>query len=345
MAPEIGIVCGRCHAYAVAHPSAEGDVAGATPTSCSLCAHSLLVVGIPGLPGGSLAETRSNPGAALESSFDAAALRPQGRPAQEPPMDQAKYFVCPSCMTPVPSGHKFCGRCGGSVPDDALNLRTDYFSDMQDPEKARLVLIRGDGMEGLSYHLKADQHVVGRQGQLEFPEDPFVSPRHANFFYRDGSLVVRDEGSLNGVYIRVRGTVEITAGDTFLAGEQLFRLDPTPKASDGADAEGTFFYSSPKYPASYRLNQILEGGAIGMTVCARTPNLAIGREDGDLNFPGDVYMSAKHCSVEEREGHFFLTDHGSRNGTYVRLKADRDLTHGDYVFIGRKLLRVELNAN
>lgn len=260
-------------------------------------------------------------------------------------MDQAKYFVCQSCMTPVPSGHKFCGRCGAAVPEDALNLRTDFFSDMQDPEKARLVLIRGDGMEGLSYHLKADQHVVGRQGQLEFPDDAFVSPRHANFFYRDGRLVVRDEGSLNGVYIRVRGTVEITAGDTFLAGEQLFRVDPTPKASDGIDSEGTYFYSSPKYPAAFRVNQILEGGAIGMTICARTNLLAIGREDGDLNFPGDIYMSAKHCNIEEREGHFFLTDHGSRNGSYVRLKAEKELSHGDYVFIGRKLLRVELNAN
>lgn len=260
-------------------------------------------------------------------------------------MDQAKYFVCQSCMTPVPSGHKFCGRCGAPVPEDALTLRTEFFSDMQDPEKARLVLIRGDGMEGTSYHLKAEQHLVGRQGQLEFPEDPFVSPQHANFFYRDGRLVVRDEGSLNGVYIRVRGTVEVTVGEAFLVGEQLFRVDPTPKASDGADAEGTYFYSSPKYPASFRINQILEGGTLGMTVCARGTTLTIGREDGDLNFPGDLYMSPKHTSIEERDGHYYLTDHGSRNGTYVRLKADRELTHGDYVFIGRKLLRVELNAN
>ena len=260
-------------------------------------------------------------------------------------MDQAKYFVCQSCMTPVPSGHKFCGRCGAPVPEDALTLRTDFFSDMQDPEKARLVLIRGDGMEGTSYHLKAEQHLVGRQGQLEFPEDPFVSPQHANFFYRDGRLVVRDEGSLNGVYIRVRGTLEVTAGEAFLVGEQLFRVDPTPKASDGADGEGTYFYSSPKYPAPFRINQILEGGMLGMTVCARGTTLSIGREAGDLNFPGDLYMSPKHTTIEERDGHYYLTDHGSRNGTYVRLKADRELTHGDYVFIGRKLLRVELNAN
>jgi pSer/pThr/pTyr-binding forkhead associated (FHA) protein len=56
-------------------------------------------------------------------------------------------------------------------------------------------------------------------------------------------------------------------------------------------------------------------------------------------------MSAKHCTLEERDGKFLLTDHGSRNGTYVRIKADRSLSHGDYVFIGRKLLRVETNVN
>ena len=260
-------------------------------------------------------------------------------------MDQARYYVCESCMTPVPSGHKFCGRCGAPVPETILHMTPSFYSDMQDAAKARLILIRGEGMDGLSYHLKADQHLIGRQGQLEFPDDPFISPKHANFFYRDNRLVVRDEGSLNGVYFRVRGAVEISAGDTFLAGEQLFRLDPTPKASDGADPDGTFFYSSPKYPSAFRLNQILEGGAIGMTVCARGSSLQIGREDGDLNFPSDVFLSGKHCTVAEKDGKFVLTDWDSRNGTYLRIKTETPLTHGDYVFIGRKLLRVELNSN
>lgn len=260
-------------------------------------------------------------------------------------MDQARYFVCESCMTPVPSGHKFCGRCGAAVPESALHLQSHFYSDMQDPTRARLILIRGDGMDGLSYHLKADQHLVGRQGQVEFPDDVFVSPKHANFFYRDGRLVVRDEGSLNGVYFRVRGSVEIAPGDMFLAGEQVFRLDPTPKASDGVDPDGTFFYSSPKFPSAFRVNQILEGGAIGMTVCARGNTLVIAREDGDLNFPGDVFMSPKHASIEERDGKFFLTDLDSRNGTYIRLKAEKPLSHGDYVFVGRRLLRVEMNTN
>jgi len=56
-------------------------------------------------------------------------------------------------------------------------------------------------------------------------------------------------------------------------------------------------------------------------------------------------MSGSHCRIEEHGGKFTLTDLNSRNGTYVRIKSERDLTHGDYLFIGRKLLRVELNTN
>jgi predicted component of type VI protein secretion system len=82
-----------------------------------------------------------------------------------------------------------------------------------------------------------------------------------------------------------------------------------------------------------------------MAVCARSQSLQIGREGGDLNFPGDLYMSASHCKLEDSGGKFTLTDLNSRNGTYVRLKAERELGHGDYLFIGRKLLRVEITAN
>jgi pSer/pThr/pTyr-binding forkhead associated (FHA) protein len=259
-------------------------------------------------------------------------------------MDQAKNFVCRSCSTPVPLQHKFCGRCGAAVPPDILGARTQFFGQLQVPGRAKLILIRGEGVEGLSYQLNAEQHVVGRNGQLVFPDDPFVSPKHANLFYRNNKLVVRDEGSLNGVFLRVRGTVDLQMGDHFLAGEQLFRLDPTPKASDGPAPDGTYFYSSPKHQSPFRIMQILQGGAVGMTVCARSGGLQIGREGGDLNFPSDLYMSASHCKLEDTAGKVALTDLNSRNGTYVRIKAEKELAHGDYLFIGRKLLRVEITA-
>jgi hypothetical protein len=259
-------------------------------------------------------------------------------------MDQAKNFVCRSCSTAVPLGHKFCGRCGAAVPPEILQARTQFFGQLQAPGKAKLILIRGEGVEGLSYQLNAEHHVVGRTGQLVFPDDPFVSPTHADFFYRNGKLVVKDEGSTNGVYLRVKGTIDVQPDDFFLAGEQVFRIDATPKASDAPGPDGTYFYSSPKHQSPFRITQMLQGGSSGMTVCARGSSLQIGREGGDLNFPSDLYMSAAHCKIEEAGGKFMLTDMNSRNGTYVRLKAERELAHGDYVFIGRKLLRVEITA-
>jgi pSer/pThr/pTyr-binding forkhead associated (FHA) protein len=265
--------------------------------------------------------------------------------SQEELMDQAKNFVCRSCSTPVPVQHKFCGRCGAAVPPEILNARTQFFGQLQMPGRAKLILIRGEGVEGLSYQLNADEHIVGRNGQLVFPDDPFVSPRHANLFYRNDKLVVRDEGSLNGVFLRVRGTVDLQMGDHFLAGEQLFRLEATPKASDGPAPDGTYFYSSPKHQSPFRITQILHGGAPGMTVCARAGGLQIGREGGDLNFPGDLYMSASHCKIEDAIGKITLTDLSSRNGTYMQVRNDRELAHGDYLFIGRKLLRVEITAS
>jgi hypothetical protein len=269
--------------------------------------------------------------------------RPEG--SSEEQMEQAKNYVCKSCSTPVPLGHKFCGRCGAAVPPEILHARTQFFGQLQAPGKAKLILIRGEGVEGLSYQLNAEQHIVGRNGQLIMPDDPFVSPRHANLFYRGGKLVVRDEGSLNGVFWRVRGTLDVSLGDYFLAGEQLFRVDGATKANDGPAPDGTYFYSSPKHPAPFKLVQILQGGAPGMAIAARGTGLQIGREGGDLNFPIDLYMSAAHCKIEESGGKLTLTDMNSRNGTYVRLKSEKDLSHGDYLFIGRKLLRVEITAN
>jgi FHA domain len=260
-------------------------------------------------------------------------------------MDQAKNYVCKSCSTPVPMGHKFCGRCGASVPLEIVAARTQFFGQLQEPGKAKLILIRGEGVEGLSYQLNAEHHLVGQMGQLVFPDDPFVSPRHADIFYRDSKLFVKDEESLNGVYVRVRGAVEIDPDTCFLAGEQLFRFEPAQKSTDEPESDGTYFYSSPKHQSPFQVSQMLHGGAVGMTVCAGSAGLQIGREGGDINFPMDIYMSASHCKIEEESGKYTLTDLNSRNGTYARINGERELSHGDYLFIGRKLLRVEITAD
>ncbi len=342
---EIGLVCGGCRRFC--------DLAS---TRCEACGAALALRDEPldvsemtsTLPAG---EERVS---ALPTTVRTADVVTSSENSQvviatlieENPMEPARHYVCRSCSTAVPSGHKFCGRCGTAIPVQVRDVKTNFFGDMQNPSKAKLILIRGEGMDGLSFHLKAEQHIVGREGQLIFPDDPFVSPRHANFFYRDGHLVVRDEGSLNGVYVRIRGAVTLKSGQTFLAGEQLFRVDATEAVTDdGPDADGTTFYGSPRKESSFRVTQIFRGDALGTCVLASSKGVLVGRDGVDLSFPEDLFMSGEHCRIEKKGRDFTLTDLGSRNGTYVRIADERVLQHGDYVFIGRKLLRVEMNSN
>lgn len=262
-------------------------------------------------------------------------------------MDQARNYVCRECSTAVPSGHKFCGTCGAAVPPEIVELRTKYFGSMQTPGKARLILIRGEaGVDGLSYMLQGTEHLAGRDdGQILFPEDTWLSPRHANFLYQGNQLVVRDEGSLNGVYLRVRGSVPVGIGDHFLCGEQLFRIDPAPDTADpGPDADQTYFYASPRKTYAFALVQVLAGGGEGLVHCA-PGSVHVGREECGVNFPLDVYMSGTHARIDVGgNGTLTLTDEGSKNGTYLRIKQNHPLVHGDYVFLGKQLLRVEITA-
>ena len=186
---EVGVACGKCDTF---NPMG-------TPVCCA-CAHELSLQAHDAIAAGVGSGTRSS--------------SPQYRSAEEEAMEQARNYVCRECSTPVPSGHKFCGTCGGAVPPEVVELRNDYFGAMQTPGKARLILIRGDaGVDGLSYMLQGVEHVAGRDdGQILFPEDRWLSPRHANFVYEGGELVVRDEGSLNGVYVRVSGSVPLAFG-------------------------------------------------------------------------------------------------------------------------------------
>jgi pSer/pThr/pTyr-binding forkhead associated (FHA) protein len=262
-------------------------------------------------------------------------------------MEQARNYVCTECASAVPSGHKFCGACGASVPADAQTLQTRFFGALQMPGKARLIVVRGDDAmgDGLSYLLQATEHVAGREAdQIPFPSDTWLSPAHANFLHRGEKLVVRDQGSLNGVYIRIRGSAPVQIGDHFMCGQQVFRVDATPRDTSGPEADQTHFYSSPRRPSAFRVTQVLEGGMDGIVCCAREQSVQIGREDCDINFPDDVHMSPKHARVEMSGETLELVDESSQNGTYVRIRGERELRHGDYLFLGRNLLRVEVTA-
>lgn len=262
---------------------------------------------------------------------------------EEPPMEQARHYICPSCYSPVPLGHKFCGKCGTATPFAESGAQVKYYGAMQVPGRARLIIIRGEEMEGLSFHLNAEQHPVGRtEGVILFNSDPWVSPKHANFYYRDGKLYVRDEDSTNGVYIRLREPIVLHPGDFFIAGEQLFKFDLAEDIEDVPDGQDTYFFHSPWEKRTFKIIQMLEGGIEGIQVHDRGGELTIGRDDCDMNFYDDEFMSLRHVKIKTVGQKFELEDLGSKNGTFVKIRGEQIIIHGDYILIGKEVLRVEV---
>ena len=72
----------------------------------------------------------------------------------------------------------------------------------------------------------------------------------------------------------------------------------------------------------------------------------LGRERGDVLFPEDGYVSGLHCrlswepSSNGQGGRLMLTDLGSSNGSFLRLREETDIKSGDVLLMGQQLFRV-----
>ncbi len=94
--------------------------------------------------------------------------------------------------------------------------------------------------------------------------------------------------------------------------------------------------------AVFEIVQYLRGGERGRVTRLASDAATIGRENNVLNFPEDPFISGRHAEIRKTGGFFTLTDVGSRNGTFVRVEGEQVLRHGDFVFLGQQLLRVEI---
>src|SRR5215471_19016377 len=145
---DVGLVCDRCDAF--------NAMAAATCVSCGT--------------GLSLGGRRNAPPNLAQPNGVAAI--PEKTQARGSPVSNA---VCKECGSPIQPGFRFCGSCGTPVQQGRHGevRRTQYFSAMQQQARAKLVLIKGDGLDGVSFTLAGQEHVAGRtEGPLLFQDDP-----------------------------------------------------------------------------------------------------------------------------------------------------------------------------
>jgi predicted component of type VI protein secretion system len=95
------------------------------------------------------------------------------------------------------------------------------------PDVALVAQLRGDRSVRDVHYLAAGRvMVLGRDtGDWTFPYDQTMSARHAELKDEDGSLVIRDLGSRNGIALAVRGERQLRPGQRLLVGDQVLRVE------------------------------------------------------------------------------------------------------------------------
>ncbi len=288
-----------------------------------------------------------------------------------PSASSASDKLCPGCGARLPPGFRFCGHCGRPVelvPVVTPVGRTPVHlggtvlpagppagspavppparagpptpRHLPEPTGPRLSMVRYDGVAGQVFPLAREATTCGRQaGEVLFPDDATVSPRHCVFTLRDGRVRVEDLGSISGTFLRLRAPRPVQPGDEIRVGRQLLRLEPLPRELPPGDVVP---WGSPDPGYRLRLAQLLEGGGLGEIFPLRAGDNLIGREAGDVTFPSDRYVSGRHARLDVAEASVTLSDLGSSNGTFVKIAGAVELAPGDQVLVGLQLLRLEL---
>jgi hypothetical protein len=262
-----------------------------------------------------------------------------------PAVPARDIIPCPKCGKPVIATYAFCGACGqrmkptGAGPAAAPVQKTMYMAPQvaKNAPRGHLTLIRPDGTEGGVHPLHEGENLIGRgQGSL-FDADPYLSPRHAEFLFTDDGLVVRDLRSLNGVFLKITQEELLESGDIFRIGQELLRFDviapPTP-LEDGTEIIGT---PNPGYWG--RISVIVGRDVDGPAFPLYDESVVLGRERGDILFPEDGYVSGTHAQITLRDGQVYLSDLGSSNGTFFRIRSSRTVPSGSLLLMGQQLFR------
>lgn len=209
----------------------------------------------------------------------------------------------------------------------------------------RLIAVRRDGSDGDIIPLTGETFDIGRQeGSLCFAEDPFLAPRHVRFLVYGGVVRVRPLDTVNGVFLRLRDPYELQSGDVFYIGKELLRFELT--AAEERDPpslveHGVRLFGSAPRESWGRLRQLTVAGTTRDMWYLSRPEVILGREEGDIIFPDDEFMSRRHAMISRAGGRMRLVDQNSSNGTYLRLRGDRELRPSDVLRMGDQLLRFE----
>lgn len=319
----------------VAEPREEEAVAARAARVCPHCS-------APTSPGMSFCRECGTP------------LRASGEGGEtEPQPVLGSLGACWRCQSARDPGASFCRYCGASFVDAAaaaMRLTPPQSTPVSAPSRtlaARLVTLLKDGSEGRSIPIaEGDADIGAAEGEVVFPDDPYMSARHARVSSRQGTYTLRDLDSVNGVYVRLRDEVELRDRDLILIGQQVLRFEALAEGElslGPAWQRGVLVFGTPEAARFARLVQYTTEGVGRDVHYLFRDETVIGRENGDIVFTDDPFLSRRHAAVrvDHASRRFTLSDLGSSNGTALRIRGEHVLRDGDQFRIGRHLFRFE----
>ena len=273
---------------------------------------------------------------------------PQAAPMAAPPM-AAPPMAAPPMAAP-PLGAPMAPNPAAAPPPDGA-AKTMFMDASQVPgmmgnapaptvAMIRMVLLREDGTEGGVLVIEGGPETIGRAHGAPFDSDAYLSPNHAELTATKEGLLIDDKGSLNGVFMKLDGKVDLQHGDLFRVGQELLHYEdlPEPTATD----DGTERMGSPNPAYWGRVSVMVSPNRSIAAYPIKDEGVAIGRENGEITFPDDGYVSGSHCRIFGDDEGVFLEDLGSSNGTYMRVRRGQLIQPGTLILIGQQLFRIEL---
>ena len=311
--------------------------------------------------GGAVAPT---PFGAASPLAGAVAPTPVGQPSSQAARAAAVVGgpICGRCRGVGDPGALVCKFCGARYADfvgreDVHTTahgphQTDGFAGMQSTlaTDVRLVAILKDGSDGAVHAIHVPSTDLGRtEGDVRFPDDPYLSARHARLRKDANRWFLRDLDSVNGVFLRIREPVELRSGDVILLGQQVLRfelLDDAELPLGPASVQGVMVFGTPETTRFARLVQYTTEGVGRDVHYLYRDDTVLGRETGDIVFTDDPFLSRRHASItfERSTKRAVLKDLGSSNGTSLRLRGEHELRIGDQFRVGRHLFRFDGNG-
>jgi pSer/pThr/pTyr-binding forkhead associated (FHA) protein len=140
--------------------------------------------------------------------------------------------------------------------------------------------------------------------------------------------------------------VQIVAAPPFVSPSGSHQAAASPSGSPFVSPSSSHAVASAASPVSQRafgrMVRVEKDGTDGAVLSLTADRLDLGSRDGEILLADDPYVAPRHARLQrETSGEVYLTDLGTLNGIYRKLREPHPLTDGDLILLGQQVLRFE----